>query len=629
MKKILSCALIGIILFSVLTLCVCAEANDVSSIDIDTFSSLLCEMVSESGTKSQPADINSARKELKKRSYITEEQRNTFSTMRLLVDSDRNIDTQNAVSVISGYKNIWVLQFASVEDTVNAYDYYSRLSYVSSVEPDYPVCVSETPESVSENSERTFLSWGADFSGFGALLDEIEGRQIETATVSVAIIDTGIDSTHELLKNRVDDTYFNVVDKDYLTIGNTIDENGHGTHVAGIIADCTPDNIRIRPYKVLDKTGIGYVSLVTSGIFRAIEDDVSVINLSLGGKKHSPIQETAIEYAENKGILVVAAAGNQATTNPVYPACYESVIAVASIDENGLLSKFSNYGEYVDISAPGTNIYSSFFDNSYKTLSGTSMASPFVSAVCALAKSIHLDYSNDMLKTLLYSSAIFSEKMETDGYFYGFGLLNAKGILEELPDNINDYIIPSPPVFSEKGGIYTDSIEVGITSEHSETIYYTTDGSIPDINSAVYDGSILKFTETTEIKAVLYSESGRKSKIVSEKYYITRALTEDEITINNDGVITSCITEKEEVYIPETIKGIVPVKIGMDVFSQRNDKTQTIKTLLIPSSVKSIEKYAFYDNDAIVNISADGVVEIGENAFAYCDDFESIQALNL
>ncbi len=626
MKKILSCTLIGIILFSALTFCVCAEANDVSSIDIDTFSSLLCEMVSESGTKSQTTDINPARKELKKRSYLTEEQRNTFSSMRLIVVSEQNIDTQNAVSVISGYKNIWVLQFDSVEDTVNSYDYYSHLSYVKSVEPDSVVTVSENYESPENSEDSTFLSWGSEYVGFDRLFEKLDGQSLET--VSVAVIDTGIESSHVFLKDRVDETHFNSVNKNYLKVGDTSDDNGHGTHVAGIIADCTTENVRIRPYKVLDATGIGYTSVITAGIYRAVEDGVCAINLSLGSRNPSPIQEAAIDFAEENDVLVVCAAGNTANTQPHYPACYENAIAVASVANDGQLSFFSCYGDYVDISAPGSDIVSTYLDGTYKSLNGTSMATPFVTAACAMAKALHSRNTNDEIKALMYSSATMTTEMEMDNRFYGYGLLQADGILGSLPENVDSYLIPSVPVFSLTGGMYKDAVSFNVSTTEGNEIYYTLDGTMPNLNSLRYDGSAIVLSKTATVKAVAYSKDLRKSKTVTETYYITQQLPPDEISITEAGVITSCNTNLDNVYLPDTIRGIVPVEIASDAFSQRNGQNQTVKMLLLPASVKEIDDYAFYENDAIERISAVGVEHIGNSAFEGCDFFESLTAPN-
>ncbi len=622
MKKALSYILSVVIIFTS-AVSIGLNVSSVSSIDIDTFSASLFAMVLKYNND-QSVKRDAEKSMVKKANSLTEEQKKMFSSMRLLVVSERNIDTRNAVSVISGYKNIWVLQFDSVEDTVNAYDYYSHSSYVSSVEPDSVVTVSESYDSLYDTEDSMFLSWGPEYVGFDRLFEELDGQSLET--VSVAVIDTGIESSHDFLKKRVDETYFNGVNKNYLKVGDTSDDNGHGTHVAGIIADCTTENVRIRPYKVLDATGAGYTSVIVAGIYRAIEDDVCAINLSLGSRNPSPIEEAAIDFAEENDVLVICAAGNQANTQPHYPACYENAIAVASVANDGQLSFFSCYGDYVDISAPGSDIVSTFLDGTYISLNGTSMATPFVTAACAMAKALHGKNTNDEIKALLYSSATMTSEMETDDRFYGYGLLQADGILGNLPENTDSYLIPSAPVLSVEGGMYKDTVEFSISNPEGNEIYYTLDGTMPNLNSLRYDGSAIVMNETATVKAAAYSKDLRKSKTVTETYYITHQLPSDEISITEAGVITACNTNLENIYLPDTIRGIVPIEIASDAFSQRNGQNQTVKTLLLPASVKEIDDEAFYENDVIERISAEGLEHIGNSAFEGCDLFESLTA---
>ncbi len=214
---------------------------------------------------------------------------------------------------------------------------------------------------------------------------------------TVCVVDTGIDETHpDLSANIVGGRNF-VMNRGKVNPTQWDDDNGHGSHVAGIIAslDNSIGTIGVAPeaslyaVKALDKRGSGYLSDVTDGIHACINAGADVINMSLGatGDPNSPSpMKTAIETATSLGILVVVAAGNEGDdiSNHI-PAGYSSVIAVAATDSSDHFPTWSNFGlSAKDYSAPGVSIYSTWKDGSYSTISGTSMAAPHVTGVAAL-----------------------------------------------------------------------------------------------------------------------------------------------------------------------------------------------------------------------------------------------------
>ena len=212
------------------------------------------------------------------------------------------------------------------------------------------------------------------------------------AGVTVAVIDTGVSAEPDLAGQLLPGI-------DYVSPGGdgTNDQNGHGTHVAGIIAALANNAIgiaglapraKILPVRVLDGTGSGYDSDIATGIDYAADNGAKVINLSFGGPDNDPILSAAITYAQSKGALIVAAAGNSKTTGnaPSYPAAYPGVLAVGATDSTSAVAYFSNTGAYVQIAAPGVGIVSTY-PGGYATLSGTSMASPYVAATAALVES--------------------------------------------------------------------------------------------------------------------------------------------------------------------------------------------------------------------------------------------------
>jgi subtilisin family serine protease len=217
--------------------------------------------------------------------------------------------------------------------------------------------------------------------------------------VIVAIVDTGADYTHPDLRANLDTADAYNFDAN---TSNANDDNGHGTHVAGIIGAVGNNgsgvagvnwNVTIIPIKFLDSSGSGSTSNGIKGIEWAVKKGARVINCSWGGTDGSQALKDAIDAARQAGVLVVTAAGNSSKNTdvqPEYPSAFhlDNMITVAASDLNGRLATFSNYGKKtVDIAAPGVDIYSTYKGSTYKSLSGTSMASPVVAGIAALVLS--------------------------------------------------------------------------------------------------------------------------------------------------------------------------------------------------------------------------------------------------
>lgn len=226
----------------------------------------------------------------------------------------------------------------------------------------------------------------------------------------VAVVDTGVDLTHPDLKDRLISGY-NAVDSSK----KPADDVGHGSHVAGIIA-ATVNNSRgiagltwnnpIMPVKVLDSSGAGNAYNVAEGVIWATDHGAKVINMSLGNYAESSFLHDAIKYAYNHDVVLVAATGNDNSGDPGYPAAYPEVLAVAATDNNSTKASFSNHGSYVDVAAPGVNIASTYLNNQYASLSGTSMASPHATALAALIRSVNPKLTNKEVMDIIRNTAI-------------------------------------------------------------------------------------------------------------------------------------------------------------------------------------------------------------------------------
>ena len=261
--------------------------------------------------------------------------------------------------------------------------------------------------------------------------DETLGRRTD-----IAVVDTGIDPRHPDLESKV------VKQRNFVGPTETAsarDDNGHGTSVAGVAAAITDNNegvagscpgCRLLVAKSLDATNSGTLEDVVEGITWAADNGAEVINLSLGAVgADAPALEDAVDYAAGKGVVLVAAAGNEGTNQPSYPAAYGSVISVAATERNDRRVDFSNYGKTIDVAAPGVDIQTTdirgvegFDRGNYTTIEGTSFSSPFTAGVAGLLAS--QGRSRTEIRTRIERTAKDLGRAGEDNA-YGHGLVNA------------------------------------------------------------------------------------------------------------------------------------------------------------------------------------------------------------
>ncbi len=241
----------------------------------------------------------------------------------------------------------------------------------------------------------------------------------------------------------------------YIPAGNAnvTDDFGHGTHVAGITAAATNNGFgiagiswgaRVMPVRVLDQYGNGWYSDIAAGIIYAVDNGAKIINLSLGGAATSenaqPLCEAAA-YAQQKGALLVAAAGNTGAA-VLYPAACDGVLAVAATDRTDQRAVFSNFGPEVDLAAPGVDIYSTWpWLDGYFIKSGTSMAAPHVSGVAALVWSRWPEWDNVAVSRQITETAVDVDAAGWDPYT-GWGRLDAAAALAPGGDPVRPVYLP-------------------------------------------------------------------------------------------------------------------------------------------------------------------------------------------
>lgn len=282
-------------------------------------------------------------------------------------------------------------------------------------------------------------------------------------SIIVAILDTGVNYNHPEFAGRVVPGY-DFINND----ADPMDDNGHGTHVAGTAAAGTNNGIgfvgicgacSVMPVKILSNTGSGLWSQVAAGVTFATDNGARVINLSLGGYSASSTLRSAVEYAQAAGVIVVGAAGNDNRNDAFYPAAFADVIGVSATDRNDNLWSLSNYGDYVDVAAPGHIIYSTFNDlnnyyGGYAFYSGTSMAAPHVTGLVGLI------LSQDPSRTLADVMQILTTSgtdLGASGYdvYFGNGRINAGDALSKN----------APPTAGLSGRVWLDRNSDGIQND--------------------------------------------------------------------------------------------------------------------------------------------------------------------
>ena len=548
-----------------------------------------------------------------------------FETARLIVKCRNKIDTLNASSVISGYDNLWILQFDSCTDASAAYDYYSTRAGIDHVETDKkiqsadPAIIDHNPTTDVGNSGN--LSWGPEHIGINKFNSDILANAPSISDTVVAVVDTGVDSDHPFLEDRVIPTKINTSSSGIRN--KSEDDHGHGTRVAGIIADSTLDNVYIRPYKVMDKYGNGTVITVAAGINCAVKDGVDVINISIGFEEDSEILRSAIRNAEENDIVVVGAAGNDASETIYYPASYNPVLKVTAITKENIFANFSSYGNNVDIAAPGVDIITTNMGGGYITVKGTSFASPFVAAAAAAINSVIPNVSAEDIREIIRSAAVEVNEYEAEKKF-GSGILFMPYYSEEhISDNKTD-----EPYFSHIPAYYTENVNLEIfCDDENAEIYYTIDRTVPSKNNPsakLYDGNPVVLTETTILMAVAYSEGKYRSSISTFSAFVIPYANESALTVDNDGTLISYSGTSLNITIPEKVNGTTVVKVGEGVFAN-TDLTE----IVLPRSVIEIGDSAFENCRKLRTVSAFNATKLGKNALYGCTNIRNIYFGNL
>jgi hypothetical protein len=455
------------------------------------------------------------------------------------------------------------------------------------IEPELTVqsgAVTVNDPGFSNDSTNVDRQWGLLKAKFPEAWEKTKG----SSSVSIAIIDTGIDGTHEDLSNGQVATGFDFLTRTNIKFGVNSDDNGHGTLVAGVIGATTNNfkgiagadwQVIMMPLKALDQKGSGNSADIAAAIVWAADHGASIINMSLGGIGfgNDTTLSNSITYAFQKGAILVAAVGNDVATtggnvdlSPVFPVCNDNgqnmIIGVVATDINDQKASFSNYGKNcVDVSAPGKRIISTinydpstnkYISNGYAYASGTSLAAPFVSAEAALLKSYFPNASNKEIRDRIIKSTDPIDSLNTNqcngltcAGMIGSGRINAFKAFDE-----------SLAISALKEGEL-------VMSENDSTLYYITGGVrqpvTPFVRQQRFSGSEIRIVSEVQLNSLpigshalpidgTYMKSFREQTVyaiingykrpVTYQVYLQRAIKPEQINSVDDQELGIRIT---------------------------------------------------------------------------------------
>lgn len=509
----------------------------------------------------------------------------------------------------------------------------------------------------------------------------VHGAWLETTgsiDVTIAVIDTGIDTDHEEFVNRISTLSYNSRTKQ-VGITYVEDDNGHGTLVAGVIG-ANKDNSKgiagiVQNSKLLiikannlddpstetNESKSFTDAAIIEGIYYAADQGAHVINMSLGSNNANSLMQTAINYARNKGVILVAASGNDGVSTKFYPASFDGVISVSAVNEDETIWSSSNYNDKVDISAPGSLIVSTAMNNGYATASGTSLAAPQVSGVIGLMLAYFTEFDSNQIIQQLLSSAVDKGAPGYDVY-YGAGIVNAAASLNVQyitvtldtsgGEPIDSFQVVKDYAFSLnnavktghefKGwfrdasftnefiiGVDTSAVDITLYAKFSANVYqvdFVTSGSsvnsiqvsygqtfeIPESNRTgyIFNGWYLENTfETLYNGAPVQNNLTLYAKFTIIKYtvnYYVDGVLDSFIQVDYGNTFTPMIPESEYYFINWYLESgfinvyqVEPVYANLNLYARFDDGQYTVVFYGSDQTTVILTTYAYYGDDII------------------------------
>lgn len=547
----------------------------------------------------------------------------------LIVISENGIkNNYGATNIVKAPNNQYFLQYKTKKDRKEALKKLKSDNRYVSVEENEIITFTEETSISDNDSFSQYNSWGIEAMGLDYAIEE--SNKLDLPEVTVAIIDTGLDVDlfNKNYPNKLAGTYNSTNASS--NISDVDDTFGHGTHIAGTIAEGTPNNVNVLPIKG-GSSSVNSITAINALNYISYNENADVVNMSFGANIDLGTSfYQAVESAKQKNIISVAAAGNNNNSKSHYPSSYDNTISIGAVDLKKEKAVFSNYGTDIDFVAPGVDIKSI-----NKTASGTSVASPHV--VCTVAiikgfnKSIDFNDTKDVLKTT-------TEDLGDYGWdpYYGNGFINFKN--KEFCDgtqcdkynvfksdeinitNVTKIEAPETYIPSYNYGNITNLMSAKINVYYSDTEYVTkTLGVLDDIDISSYDA----YSNDVQNITIRYKDN-ETTLAVDNKNYNTSGWEYEKIDDSNIK-ITKFLSEENspvKIYIPNTIDNYNVVSLGDNLFENNN----FVNSIIIPESVTNIGNSTFKNaNVKTIDLKASNI-SVGDYAFYGLKDLKSINS---
>ncbi|WP_018247382.1 S8 family serine peptidase [Orenia marismortui] len=372
----------------------------------------------------EPAEFSIQNTDIIALSQISTMEQNNFKVIDSILPAQNNYEDEFKAKVIKNMGFVYLVEYSTAIDSIDQAIKELEGSLKNSglkirfIEPNYKYKFINT---VSDKKEFTPTSMHNNQKWNYEMIKAPKAWEITTGSqaVKVAILDSGIDPDHINLENILDKNL-----RKNFSSGPDEDLVGHGTHVGGTVASYgevsgVMQDVSLISVKVGCTSGPEEFAII-KGLTYAAEIDADVVNMSFSGPYNQGIEEAAT-LAYNDGTILVAAAGNSNSSNIRYPAAYPNIIAVGAVDSTREKAPFSNYGEKLELMAPGVDIYSTIPDDLYALKSGTSMSSPHVVGVAGLMRAVNPDITPEEAREILKNTA----QEAGDKYYYGYGIVDA------------------------------------------------------------------------------------------------------------------------------------------------------------------------------------------------------------
>ena len=525
----------------------------------------------------------------------------------LIISSKTKLkQTYGATEIVEAPNNQYILQYDNEEEKNTALESFNKEENIIAEE--------NLTRQLANVTTESFNSWGIEKMGLNrasAFVNSNGGKD-----VVVAIIDTGLDTQlfNQEFPGKLAGTY-NAFDN-----GVMRDTNGHGTHIAGTIAEGTPENVKIYSYKVSEGKDL-YISDILESIYYIVDrENADVINMSFGSYSISTAEKNAILSANEKNIICIAAAGNENSTLAHYPSALDATISVASVDINLNKSTFSNYHSTVDFAAPGTSIMSINRDPAKVIMSGTSMATPHIVSAAAILKTFNKDLTLEDVKSVLRTKAVDLGAKGKDN-IYGYGFVNFENT--EFCDGID----------CDMWNIYKSGSIKNITAPNTITPIYNYGNEMNLYNAEIrfyyndsdYFTRKLANVEGAEItnydpynktmQNVVITIDGNTTTLRVDNTSIKDGWIYEELRDNKIQLNAYYVDETQPlitVKIPETYDSYEVVSLGEELFFGN----LSITSVELPNTIEKISDYAFYYCEYLRKVKlSENLITIGDRAF--------------